>query len=194
MSVKGSTPGQCRWGVIAGWIVACGASGLVAQGTGGVVFPHVDVHGRGIPGVTRPMGMAGVASMGMAWPNPHWVGAAAMFAPELLMRGAVVPGMGSAGTSPTVAARTAGIPSQSPVNVSAAWVVAGPSSGPTADERLLAFQQAEARKGSPGAQRALAERYEKGVGVERSEELARAWREAAARSERAHQGGASPGL
>lgn len=174
----------------AAWLDGEWTGSCRAQGTGLFVFPHVDAHGRGIPGVTRPMmmagtGMMGMGGMGMPMANPNWTGAAAMFAPELLMRGGMMQGMGAmpmAGTpQPGLqAAFASGRASPSPRRDVAA---AGGDDG-KADARLLEFQKQEARKGSPGAQRALAARYEKGDGVERSDEIAKAWREAADRSER----------
>lgn len=198
--------------------VACltGAWSGQGQTTGLFTFPYVDAHGRGIPGVTRPMLMAGPGMLGMGVGggmgtpvvNPNWTGAAAMFAPELLMGRGMMSGLGGAMGGPGSGAAMA---------VPGRWGRATPAvppavqgrpdvavSGPgtprpsqqgapatirvrpdeaAADARLLAFHQAEARKGLPGAQRALADRYEKGHGVERSEELARAWRLAADRAE-----------
>lgn len=183
-------------------------------------FPHVDAHRMGIPGVTRPMWMAGPAMMGMGMGmggvmgtpvvNPHWTGAAAMFAPELLMGRGMLQGQagvvsgGGFGASAGMSGGWGQVPQRPAVPVamaSAASVTRATASarssslgttpgneagnGSPADARLLAFQQAEARKGSPGAQRALALRYEKGDGVEASEELARAWRMAAERTEKA---------
>jgi hypothetical protein len=88
-----------------------GLSGVQGAGQGGVfTIPRVDAHGRGIPGVTRPMLMAGPmgggggAGMGNAgggggsgmMVNPNWVGAAAMFMPQLLT-GNAGNGAGAAG-------------------------------------------------------------------------------------------------
>lgn len=202
--------------------LACAMAAWTARGQtmGLFTFPHVDAHGRGIPGVTRPMLMAGPgmlgmgmgvgAGMGVPVVNPNWTGAAAMFAPELLMGRGMMPGVGGAMGAPgngassmvpgswgrnapgspaagerraDVAAHGSGTPRPVKQGPPAAAVVRRDEA--SADARLLAFQQAEARKGLPGAQRALADRYEKGHGVERSEELARAWRMAADRAEAA---------
>lgn len=212
------------WARVAGMAgmagVAWGLASVSAHGqmTGLFVFPYVDAHGRGIPGVTRPMLMAGPGmlgmgmggGMGMPVVNPNWTGAAAMFAPELLMGRGMMPGFGGGaggpgnGTAAPVPGRwgvtTPGQPSAmggGPEGAGnrLATTRAGQQGAPavhrvrrdeaSADARLLAFQQSEARKGLPGAQRALAARYETGDGVERSEELARAWRLAAERSEAA---------
>lgn len=188
------------------------------QTTGLFTFPNVDAHGRGIPGVTRPMLMAGPGmlgtgmggGMGMPVVNPNSTGAAAMFAPELLLGRGMAPGLGGAmggpgnGAATAVSGRWGKTSPGLPPAVQGRPDVAASRMGPprssqqgapatirvrpdeaSADARLLAFQQAEARKGLPGAQRALADRYEKGHGVERSEELARAWRLAADRAEAA---------
>ncbi|MFM8418532.1 MAG: hypothetical protein ACKOEQ_00210 [Verrucomicrobiota bacterium] len=200
--------------------LACAMAAWTARGQtiGLFTFPHVDAHGRGIPGVTRPMLMAGPgmlgmgmgAGMGVPVVNPNWTGAAAMFAPELLMGRGMMPGVGGAMGAPGNGASsmvpgnwgkiTPGPPAAGERRTDVAahgtgtsrLVKQGPPSAAlvrrdeaSADARLLAFQQAEARKGLPGAQRALADRYEKGNGVERSEELARAWRMAAERAEAA---------
>ncbi len=200
--------------------LACAMAAWTARGQtiGLFTFPHVDAHGRGIPGVTRPMLMAGPgmlgmgmgAGMGVPVMNPNWTGAAAMFAPELLMGRGMMPGVGGAMGAPGNGASSMvpgswgrnapGSPAAGERRTDVAAHGTGTSrlvkQGPpaaalvrrdeaSADARLLAFQQAEARKGLPGAQRALADRYEKGNGVERSEELARAWRMAAERAEAA---------
>lgn len=209
---------QRGWAWVAGLAGAIAASGVLGQTTGLFTFPYVDAHGRGIPGVTRPMLMAGPGLMGMGMGggmgvpvvNPNWTGAAAMFAPELLMGRGMMPALGGAmggsvnGASSVVPggwgrtshgqpSATRGLPevaasrrgtNRPGLRGAVAPTPLGPADA-AADARLLAFQQAEARKGLPGAQRALANRYEKGVGVERSEELARAWRLAADRAEAA---------
>lgn len=203
---------------VAGLACAMAAWTALGQTIGLFTFPHVDAHGRGIPGVTRPMLMAGPgmlgmgmgAGMGVPVMNPNWTGAAAMFAPELLMGRGMMPGVGGAMGAPGNGASSMvpgswgrnapGSPAAGERRTDVAAHGTGTSrlvkQGPpaaalvrrdeaSADARLLAFQQAEARKGLPGAQRALADRYEKGNGVERSEELARAWRMAAERAEAA---------
>ncbi len=175
----------------AAWLDGEWTGSCRAQGTGLFVFPHVDAHGRGIPGVTRPMmmagtGMMGMGGMGMPMANPNWTGAAAMFAPELLMRGGMMPGMGM-GAMPMAGAPQPGLQAAFASGRASAGRgrdVAASGNDMAADARLLEFQKQEARKGSPGAQRALAARYERGDGVERSDEIAKAWREAADRSER----------
>ncbi len=73
------------------------ASGLsgVQGGQGGIfTIPYVAAHTLGIPGVTRPMlmagpvgglgGVGGGGGGGGAMVNPNWVGAAGMFMPHLL--------------------------------------------------------------------------------------------------------------
>ena len=211
-----------RWrGCVAGLACVMAAWTACGQTMGVFTFPHVDAHGRGIPGVTRPMLMAGPGMLGMGMGggmgvpvvNPNWTGAAAMFAPELLTGRGMMPGIGNAIGAPGNAASSMvpgswgrippGLPAAAerrtdfaanrPGTPRPAPQAPHPSvpsvparrAEPSADARLLTFQQAEARKGMPGAQRALADRYEKGHGVERSEELARAWRMAAERAEAA---------
>lgn len=211
MGTRRAAGGWVRWAV-AGWMVA--SASVSAQTMGLFTFPHVDAHRMGIPGVTRTMWMAGPAMMGtgmgmgggMGTPvvNPHWTGAAAMFAPELLLGRGMLQGQAGAvsgggfGANAGMSGRWGQVPQRpaAPVAMASATAATRSSSlgmkpgneagnGSPADARLLAFQQAEARKGSPGAQRALALRYEKGDGVEASEEMARAWRMAAERTEKA---------
>lgn len=88
---------------------AAGLSG-VQGGQGGIfTIPYVAAHTLGIPGVTRPMLMAGpmggfggagggLGGGGVGGPmvNPNWVGAAGMFMPHLLTGNAAVGG-GAAG-------------------------------------------------------------------------------------------------
>lgn len=193
------------WRVLVAWGGALGCCvGVLAQGFGPalVTLPHVDAHGRGLPGVTRPMlmagpgmvGLGGVGAGGTPWVNPHWVGASAMFASQLGWGGAGLAGVGpgaatgAAGSAAPGTLRMGGTAVLRPVGVAAM----GPEARREADARLLSFQQEQARKGSPGAQRALAVRHERGDGVEKSEVLARAWREAADRSERAMAEGVTP--
>ncbi len=200
-----------------------GLSGVQGGGQGGVfTIPRVDAHGRGIPGVTRPMLMAGPvgggggAGLGNAGAgggggagmmvNPNWVGAAAMFMPQLLTgnpgNGAnaaggsaqnpvgnrVVGGFG--GAAPRTPSPVA-VPG-TPVAVEARRTVASapvpvrpvpPALDPAlADARLLAHQREQAGQGSPSAQLALARRYATGNGVEANAAVARVWLEEAARS------------
>jgi hypothetical protein len=93
------------------------ASGLsgVQGGQGGIfTIPYVAAHTLGIPGVTRPMLMAGpVGGLGGvggggggAMVNPNWVGAAGMFMPHLLNGNAA--GGGGAAAGAAIGGRTAG--------------------------------------------------------------------------------------
>ena len=199
-----------------------GLSGVQGGGQGGLfTIPRVDAHVRGIPGVTRPMLMAGPvgggagAGLGNAgggggsgmMVNPNWVGAAAMFMPQLLMGNAgngangvggnaqnpvgnrVVGGFGGVApraTSPAVPAPSAPVAAEARKAVASAPVMvrpALPSVDPAlADARLLAHQREQAKQGSPSAQLALARRYAAGKGVEANEALARVWLEAAAQN------------
>lgn len=201
-----------------------GGGGLGGQG-GRFTIPRVEAHTVGIPGVSRPMLMGGLGAVGGGLgggfggaggmgggggvggglqPNPNWVGAAAMFMPQLLTGqgganagvGANNPagGGGQAGrpfgaiqnpAETTVAQGQAHRPS-GPTPVAAVAVArVGPSTAPVdaaeADARLLAFQQRQAKSGSPSAQYALARRYLKGDGVEANRAVARVWLEAAAK-------------
>ncbi len=198
-----------------------GLNGVQGSGQGGVFsIPRVDAHGRGIPGVTRPMLMAGPMGGGGGglgnggggggsgmMVNPNWVGAAAMFMPQLLTGNAgngasgaggnaqnpvgnrVVGGFGN--VAPRTAVPTAPAPG-TPVAVEARRTVASapvavrpapPALDPAlADARLLAHQRDQAKQGSPSAQLALARRYAAGNGVEANEAVARVWLEEAARN------------
>jgi hypothetical protein len=192
---------------------AIGLSGMQGGGQGGLfTIPRVDAHVRGIPGVTRPMLMAGPVGGGMGGQgggmqvNPNWTGAAAMFMPQLLSNnggGNAVGGNANATATPGFRVGSTGrpavnvvpggpavsaTPAESPRTV--APVVASqpvPRTLPPVDpvlveERLLAYQREQARNGSPSAQWALSRRYAEGRGVEASPGMARAWMEAAARS------------
>ena len=94
---------------------AAGLSGVQGgQGGQGGIFtiPYVAAHTLGIPGVTRPMLMAGpmggfggagggLGGGGVGGPmvNPNWVGAAGMFMPHLLTGNGAVGGGASGGTA-----------------------------------------------------------------------------------------------
>lgn len=198
-----------------------GLNGVQGGGQGGIfTIPRVDAHGRGIPGVTRPMLMAGPVGGGGAglgnaggaggsglMVNPNWVGAAAMFMPQLLTGNAgnganavggnaqnpvgnrVVGGFGGVApraTSPTASDHRAPIAGEARKAVASAPATvrpAVPAVDPAlADARLLAHQRDQAKQGSPSAQLALARRYAAGKGVEANEALARVWLEAAAQN------------
>ena len=172
-----------------GWLTGlCAAGALHAQS---MMAPGMS--GRGLPGVTRPMLNAGpaIGGMGGVIVNPNWIGAAAMFAPHLLMgNGMAGNGMGFIGapTAPVQPVPPVGIGTLPVGQVSRAPVVVASVSPVqdlrTVDERLLAFQREQAKAGSPSAQRALSKRYAEGLGVEKSALLAKAWADAAERSER----------
>ncbi len=197
---------------------ASGLNGVQGGGQGGIfTIPRVDAHGRGIPGVTRPMLMAGpVGGMGAGMGNgggggggmqvnPNWVGAAALFMPQLLTgNGAnnaggsaqnpvgnrVVGGLGSATPQSTVGqGQVAGLGARvdgkrAPVVLPPALVRPTPAAvdPAVAAERLLAHQRDQAQQGAPSAQLALARRYATGDGVESNPAVARVWLEAAARN------------
>ena len=175
------------------WLAGCVVAGAVhAQG---MMAPGMS--GRGIPGVTRPMlnagpvmGGMGGGGMGRVIVNPNWIGAAAMFAPQLLMGNGMMNGGGmmNAGMNPGMPAVPAVVPlgevRRVPMPSVAMASVKRLEEDRGADERLLAFQREQAKAGSPGAQRALARRYAEGIGVEKSEVLAKAWATAADNSER----------
>jgi len=195
---------------------ASGLSGMQGGGQGGLfTLPRVDAHVRGIPGVTRPMlmaGSAGVGAMGGGGQglgmevNPNWTGAAAMFMPQLLSNnGGGTGGGGNANGNSGTGFRVGSV--ARPVNRVATVLPVNPPTPaePTrpgapalasrsvprtlpavdpvlVEERLLAYQQEQARQGSPSAQWALSRRFAEGRGVEASPEIARVWMEAAARS------------
>lgn len=212
-----------------------GSQGLGGVGGGGLggrfTIPRVEAHTVGIPGVSRPMLMGGLGAVGGALgggglgggfggasgmgggggvggglqPNPNWVGAAAMFMPQLLT-GQGGANAGAAANNPAGGGGQAGRPFgaiQNPADTTVAQGQAHRPSGATpvatvavarvapstapvdaaeADARLLAFQQRQARSGSPSAQYALARRYLKGDGVEANRAVARVWLEAAAKA------------
>lgn len=162
----------------------------VMKGIGwlGVLLVTVPLHGQGISAVTRPTRMAGPpqAAMGGTLPatlpgggggqgglavSPNWSGAAAMFAPVLVRPTAAglppAPSVsGPVATARPAASRVPSTPAADPAEVQA---------------RVLAFQQEQARQGSPSAQLALGRRYLAGDGLERNEAVGRVWLEAAAR-------------
>lgn len=188
-----------------GWAIASGVQAQIAVFS----IPRVEAHTLGLNAVTRPTLMAGSMfgmggqgmgggglGMGQAV-NPNPMAARMMLMPD------TVPGAGGMGT-PTVAtlvtptgqvlpvdakgmiastAKTAA-PVGRPIPVLAARVasVEKKESAEVKDARVLAYQQEQARSGSPSAQWALAQRYESGQGVEASAELAAAWKAAALRS------------
>jgi hypothetical protein len=206
--------------VVHAQIGAQGLGGVGGQQGGVFTIPRVEAHTLGIPGVSRPMMMAGpVAAGGLGMgggggfggqggmqPNPNWIGAAAMFMPQLLtgqgqggINGAGNPG--AAGGGPTLQTRTFGSNGSAPrTDVSQAVpkpgtrpgaVIAAARSVPVtlpppdpskADERLLRHQRDQAAIGSPSAQLALGRRFLKGEGVEANPKVARVWLEAAARN------------
>ena len=139
--------------------------------------------------------------------NPNWTGAAAMFMPQLLSNnggGTAGGGNASANSASGFRVGSAGPTSQRSVAVASVKPASRAEDPGTAvppviasqpvihtlppvdpglvEERLLAYQQAQARQGSPSAQWALSQRYAEGRGVVQSPELARVWLEAAARS------------
>ncbi len=169
---------------LAGVIALAAATTLHAQ----FIIPAVAVHRLGISCVTRPTVMAGVPT-GLAlagWPgglsvNPNQPAAVAVLLP---------------GDFPI---QPGGVGGRTPANglnsVVPGFGVATPASGfrsarveparpdpATVTARLLAFQQEQAKAGSPAAQYALSVRYRTGDGVDANEQLARIWREAAARN------------
>ena len=197
---------------------ASGLNGVQGGGQGGIFnIPRVDAHGRGIPGVTRPMLMAGpVGGMGVGMGNgggggggmqvnPNWVGAAALFMPQLLT-GNGANNAGASAQNPVGNRVMGGLGAATPQSTAGRGQVAGltaPMDGkraslvlppalvrPTpaavdpaiADARLLAHQRDQAGQGAPSAQLALARRYATGNGVEANPAIARVWLEAAARN------------
>lgn len=194
-----------------------GLAGMQGGGQGGIfTLPRVDAHVRGIPGVTRPMLMAGPVGGGAMGGgggqgfgmqvNPNWTGAAAMFMPQLLLNNGGGAGGGNANANSASGFRlgSAGPASQrsvavAPANPTLRAEAPGPAVVPAiasqpsvrtlppvdpglVEERLLAYQQEQARQGSPSAQWALSQRYAEGRGVVQNPEMARVWLEAAARS------------
>lgn len=152
----------------------------------GLVLVAGSLQAQGISAVTRPTRMAGPpqavltgtrpatlpaggGGQGLAV-NPNWAGAAAMFAPVLVS--SPRPNRANlAGPGPGLAARPA-VPRMAPTT---------PVDPAELQARVLAFQQEQARQGSPSAQLALGRRYLAGDGVERNEAVGRVWLEAAAR-------------
>ena len=86
-----------------------GLSGVQGGQGGTFTIPYVAAHTLGIPGVTRPMlmagpvgglgGVGGGGGGGGAMVNPNWVGAAGMFMPHLLNGNAAGGGAVSGGTA-----------------------------------------------------------------------------------------------
>ncbi len=86
-----------------------GLSGVQGGQGGTFTIPYVAAHTLGIPGVTRPMlmagpvgglgGVGGGGGGGGAMVNPNWVGAAGMFMPHLLNGNATGVGGASGGTA-----------------------------------------------------------------------------------------------
>lgn len=86
-----------------------GLSGVQGGQGGTFTIPYVAAHTLGIPGVTRPMlmagpvgglgGVGGGGGGGGAMVNPNWVGAAGMFMPHLLNGNATGGGGASGGTA-----------------------------------------------------------------------------------------------
>lgn len=152
----------------------------------GLVLVTGSLHAQGISAVTRPTLMAGPPLGGLAGTmpatlpgggggaglavNPNWAGAAAMFAP---LR---VPSTGLNPANPAVAG-----PGLAARPVVSRVSPAAPVDPAELDARVLAFQQEQARQGSPSAQLALGRRYLAGDGLERNEAVGRVWLEAAAR-------------
>lgn len=137
--------------------------------------------------------------------NPNWVGAAALFMPQLLTgNGAnnaggsaqnpvgnrVVGALGSATPQSTVGqGQVAGLGApvdgkRAPMVLPPALVRPSPAAvdPAIADARLLAHQRDQAGQGAPSAQLALARRYATGNGVDANPAVARVWLEAAARN------------
>ncbi len=188
-----------------GWAIASGVQAQIAVFS----IPRVEAHTLGLNAVTRPTLMAGsmfgMGGQGMGGgglgmgqavnPNPMAArmmlmpesvpGAAGVGAPPVATlvtpTGQVVPVDATAGiatVTPGAAEVRRPIPAARPQRVMAAKV----ESAEVKDARLLAHQQEQARSGSPSAQWALAQRYERGQGVEASAELAAVWKAAALRS------------
>ena len=188
-----------------GWAIAGGVQAQIAV----FPIPRVEAHTLGLNAVTRPTLMAGSMfgmggqGLGGGGPgmgqsvNPNLMAARMMLLPE------TVPGVGGAGgpataalVSPTgqvlpmdakgmiatAASTPATVGRPRPVSAARAASVEKKEPAEVKDARLLAHQQEQARSGSPSAQWALAQRYERGEGVEASVELAEAWKSAALRS------------
>jgi TPR repeat protein len=157
-----------------------------------------------VGGMGVGMGNGGGGGGGMQV-NPNWVGAAALFMPQLLTGNGVNNAGGSA-QNPVGNRVMGGLGAATPQSTAGRGQVAGltaPMDGkraslvlppalvrPTpavvdpaiADARLLAHQRDQAGQGAPSAQLALARRYATGNGVEANPAIARVWLEAAARN------------
>jgi hypothetical protein len=186
------------------------AQGQGGQGQVAVFsIPRVEAHTLGLSGVTRRTLMAGPLLGGMGqglggaggaagFPvNPNPAAARAMLLPEGT-QGTTAQGTPRLGGATLVTASGEVVPievgrpevAKAPVHPPRPQTVVWPRVTPASsresaeekDARVLAHQQEQARQGSPSAQWALSQRYERGEGVEASAELAKAWKTAAIRS------------